>query len=138
MPDTPLYKKLGIKPGYSVLVLGAPEGYAERLGELPEGVNLLDKAPREGRVDVVHAFVRDAAELRKVAPEAIDALKPGGLLWFSYPKKSSKLNTDLDRDSSWAPLTDAGLRIVTAISVDDTWTGLRFRPVSDVKSSRKS
>ena len=62
------------------------------------------------------------------------ALKLGGLLWFSYPKKSSKVETDITRDVGWDALGSTGLRPVTQVAIDDTWSALRFRPVVDVKS----
>jgi len=136
VPDTPLWKKLGIKPGYCVLVLNAPAGYETLLGDFPEGVELSTEVSGDGQFDVVHAYVSSRSDLDRLAEPAMSNLKPGGALWFSYPKKSSKVKTDMDRDNNWEPLTGAGLRVVTAISIDDTWSGLRFRPVSDVKSSK--
>ena len=82
----------------------------------------------------MQTFVRNKAEVDSSAEKAIAALKPGGLLWFSYPKKGSKVVTDITRDVGWDVLGSAGLRPVTQVAIDDTWSALRFRPIADVKS----
>ena len=72
------------------------------------------------------------AELEALAPEAIRAIKHDGLLWISYPKRSSKVKTDIARDVGWDVVAQAGLRPVTQGSVDETWSALRFRLVEVV------
>ena len=128
MPDTPLVKKLVIKPHYSMLLLNAPEGYREQLGTLPEGVEVFTQG--KGPFDVVHLFVQQKAELEDKAPAAIGAVKPDGLLWISYPKKTSKVSSDLSRDVMWQVVIKFGWQAVTQISIDDVWSALRFRPAS--------
>jgi hypothetical protein len=63
-----------------------------------------------------------------MAPSALSAVVDNGLLWFAYPKKSGPLKSDLSRDSGWEPLFEAGFDSVAQISIDETWTGFRFRP----------
>lgn len=126
-----LIKKLGIKPGYKLLILNAPENYLSLLGELPDGTSLAT-AP-DGTYDFVQLFVRNAADLNQHAMTAINALKPGGILYFSYPKLSSKVESDLNRDEGWDVVRKAGWDTVRAVSIDDTWSGIRFRPAGDVK-----
>lgn len=89
MAESSLIKKLGIKPGQKILILNAPEGYMQTLGTLPEGAETETKA--EGKYDFVLVFVHNKADVDNYATTAIQPLKPGGLLWFSYPKKSSKV-----------------------------------------------
>ena len=67
-------------------------------------------------------------ELAKLGPKAVGAVEYDGLLWISYPKKSSKVKTDLTRDVLWELMSDTGLRPVTQVSVDSTWSAMRFRP----------
>jgi hypothetical protein len=119
-----------IKPGRRLLLLNAPDGYLSQLQPLPEGVELI-QAP-EGTVEAVHLFVKDRAELEQHAATAINAVKPGGLLWMSYPKKSSKVKTDLTRDIGWDVVTDVGWTGIAQVSIDDTWSAIRFRPAEDV------
>lgn len=128
MPDTPLATKLGIKPGMTLLILDAPDGYRTRLDPLPEGVQIGTIALPGGLFDLVQVFVRSKADVDRHAAGALAALKPGGLLWFGFPKKSAKLQTDVSRDSGWDALHAAGWEIVSVIAIDDTWSAGRFRP----------
>ena len=97
------------------------------LGPLPDDVDLTDSA--EGILDLVHLFVNDVAELERFGPVAIESARYDGLLWLSYPKRSSKVETDLTRDKGWEVVSQAGLRPVTQVSVNETWSALRFRPI---------
>ncbi len=130
MSQTSLVKKLGIRPGQRVLILNAPDGYVELLTELPEGVELSHS--REGTFDFVHLFVKDSTELDAFRPAAMDAVEYDGLLWISYPKRSSKVQTDLTRDVLWELMKGTGLRPVSQVSVDAVWSALRFRPEEKV------
>jgi hypothetical protein len=136
MAETTIVKKLGIKPGYKLLILNAPEGYLKTLGALPEGVEV--KTDLQGTFDAVQLFVYSKADVDQLAPAAIKAVKVGGLLWISYPKKSSKIKTDINRDFGWDVVHKAGLEGVSLISIDDTWSAMRFRPASEVKSKKNS
>jgi len=126
MLDTTLIKKLGIKPGQRILILDAPEGYVEALGPLPAGAEIVQAS--DGSFDIVQLFVKNKAELDRSAPAAAQAVRPGGLLWISYPKRSSKTQTDLTRDVGWDVIDRLGLEGVSLISIDDVWSAARFKP----------
>lgn len=130
MTISALSRKLQIKPNHRVLLLGAPEGHAASLEPLPEGATIATAA--RGTFDVVHLFVRQARDLEKSAPKAIAAVKEGGLLWISYPKKTSGVETDLTRDVGWKVVEDAGWGGVAQVAIDDTWSALRFKPEATV------
>ena len=136
MAETALTKKLRIKAGQRILILNAPDAYVKSLGRLPGEVAL--EPGVDGKFDFVQAYVHNRADADAIGPTAIRALKPGGLLWFSYPKRSSGVETDISRDSGWESVRSAGLRPVSQVSIDDTWSALRFRPVEDVKPPRGS
>ncbi len=125
-----LQKKLRVQPGLRMLILNAPEGYMETLGPLPEGAHV--ETEPTGTFEWGQAFVRDVAELRLLAPQARDAVNYDGLLWISYPKKSSKIGTDISRDVAWEVMKEFGLRPVFQVSIDETWSALRFRPTEQV------
>ena len=129
MAETSLVKKLNIKPGYKVLILNAPQGY--QLGELPEGVETSTNA--SGKYDLVQLFVYNRSDIEQKAQAAMQAVKPGGLMWFTYPKKSGKIKTDISRDVGWNTVAEVGWEPVTQIAIDDTWSALRFRPLSEIK-----
>ena len=63
----------------------------------------------------------------------MQAVKAGGLLWFTYPKKTAKIKADITRDTGWESVRAAGWRPVTQIAIDETWSALRLRPESEVK-----
>ena len=130
MSITPLAMKLRIQPGQRIMVMNAPPGYLEKLGNLPEDVQLLDEPAEE--LDLLHLFVRNIAELDELGSSAIKSVKFDGILWISYPKKSSKVKTDISRDVGWEIMAENGLRPVTQISIDETWSALRFRPQEQV------
>lgn len=135
MAETPLAKKLGMKAGHRVLVLNAPDGYLQLLEPLPEGVEVATSGG--GAFDLVQVFVRGKGEIDSHARRALEAVKPGGLLWFSYPKKSSKVKTDINRDVGWESVTNEGWENIAQVSIDDTWSAGRFRPSGDVRSGRR-
>jgi hypothetical protein len=130
MVKATLAKKLRIQPGHRVLILNSPPGFLESLGDLPEGVKVSESP--SGKFDFVHLFVRNSAQLNDQVPAAIEAVEYDGLLWISYPKQSSKVETDLTRDVLWELMAVTGLRPVTQVSIDKVWSALRFRPAERV------
>ncbi|GJG88899.1 hypothetical protein tb265_40800 [Gemmatimonadetes bacterium T265] len=137
-----LAKKLLVKPGAVVRVIAAPAGYAGVLDPLPAGATRIDApaggagaddggAPSEGAppADVVLAFAHDAAELARLAPGALAALRPGGALWVAYPKGGAKTGTDLTRDRLHDALEGPhGWTGVSLVALDACWSAMRFRP----------
>ena len=77
-------------------------------------------------------FVNNIEELKRFGSEMVRSVKYDGYLWFSYPKKNSGVKTDINRDTGWNVLSEAGLRPVTQISIDEVWSALWFRPVVEV------
>lgn len=130
MGATDLIKKLRIQAGQRALILNAPEGYIQGLGELPEGATASQVAG--GEFDFVQLFVKSIAELQEQGPLAIQAVKYDGLLWICYPKQTSGIKTDINRDTGWGVIQAAGLRPVTQVAIDETWSALRFRPAERV------
>jgi len=110
-------------------ILNAPDGYREVLGSLPDGVTVCTSA--DGVYDLVRLFVRSVAELNQHFAAAKNAVKEGGMLWISYPKKTGKIKTDITRDVGWDVAYDAGWGGVSPISIDDTWSAMRFKPGVD-------
>lgn len=130
MSSKPVSKKLRLGEGDSVLVLNGPGDYREILESVPEGV-VISEEPN-GELDFVHLFASNRADLDRYIDVALDAVTYDGLLWVSYPKGSSKVETDINRDSIWELLKEKGIRPVTQVSVDSTWSALRFRPAEMV------
>jgi hypothetical protein len=134
--DAALVSKLQIRPGSRLLLLDAPEGYRVRIDPLPGG-GTIDEAPEPGaEYDAIHLFCRDSVSLASLAPAALAAYRPGGVLLVSYPKGGAKAGTDLNRDAGWGPLSTAGFRPVRQVAIDDSWSALRWRRVEEVASAR--
>jgi hypothetical protein len=122
-PATSLAKKLLLKPGHRAALVNAPAGFAKRLEPLPAGASVAEGAGPGN--DLVLAFAKDSTELVRVASSAARIVKPDGLLWICYPKGGK---SDLSRDLLWDILSREGLSGVTLVSVDQTWSAMRFRP----------
>ena len=135
MANSSLLKKLQIKSGQRIAIINPPQGYLDELGPLPERTKLAKRVT--GTFDLVHLFVKNVAELNKLAPKAIRAVRPDGILWISYPKASSQVETDITRDAGWDVVRQAGLRPVTQIAINEVWSALRFRPIEQVGKTKR-
>ena len=122
--DTPLVKKLGIKPGAVMHTVNAPLHYADLLGELPEDVKTT-KSARPG-ADFIHIFVTNEADLSAALPKAQAALKKDGMIWVSWPKKASKVETDINEQTLRDILLPLNLVDIKVVAVDEVWSGLKF------------
>ena len=126
MDASGLARKLGLKPGMTVLLKNVPPDFSVALSKSAEGIKLSQTSAK--KANCVIAFVRSKADVEATAPAAFSAIEEDGLLWFAYPKKSSSIKSDLSRDTGWGPVFAAGFDSVAQISIDETWTGFRFRP----------
>ena len=122
---TPLLKKLGIKPDYRVILQNEPKLYLEWLSPLPEGVAVIKKSVKDD-IDFVHLFVLQRSAFEKQFILFKKNLKKNGMMWISWPKKSSKVSTDLDENIIREFGLANGLVDVKVCSVDDVWSGLKF------------
>src|SRR5512133_2384225 len=129
MTENPLAKKLKLMPGQRAALIGAPVDYSTELSPLPAGVELLDSVDHlDGAFDWLQLFVRNSTELAERLPGVRRALKPTGLLWITFPKGSSKIQTDLTRDKGWEKVEQFDLKWVTLISLNETWSAFSLRP----------
>jgi hypothetical protein len=128
-----LSKKLQIKPGKHWLLFNAPANYLTIFEPLPDEV-FISYEPT-GNFDGIQLFIKNAAELSSSLEVLKPILKPDTIFWVTYPKKSSRMDSGLEMMGSWDELTNSGLRIVTSVSVNETWTALRFKPVELTKLS---
>ena len=120
----PLSQKLGLKPGFCIFVDGAPSDYRKLVGAWPEGATLVKQA--KPPLDAVHLFATDAKGLAARLRRYREAIAPDGMIWVSWPKKTSGVSTDLSdvvvRDTA-LPL---GLVDIKVCAVDEIWSGLKF------------
>ena len=119
---TPLPKKLGIKPGHRVLLLGAPDGF--ELGELPDGVKLVRTA--HGEADVILSFHLERADLERRMPALRTTMVQNAGLWIAWPKKASKVPTDLTENVVRELALANALVDNKVAAIDHVWSGLRL------------
>ena len=126
MSESPLAKKMKLKSGLKASVINAPENYMDDLRH-----DAAISPTLNGKFDWIQIFVRNKAELEALAPKAVKALKPESMLWISFPKGTSKIQSDLTRDQGWEVLRDLDLKWINLISVNGTWSAFSLRPYKE-------
>ena len=121
---TPLSKKLGIKPGTRVRVTGAPRDYPSLLEPLPADVHVSSRISKD--LDIWHLFAHRKTALQKMLPEALQSIKQDGAIWVSWPKRASKVPTDITEDTVRDVALPLGLVDVKVCAVDAVWSGLKL------------
>jgi len=123
---TPLLKKLGIQPGMSIALLGAPSGFAETLGPLPEGVTPRTALRAGQPVELIVAFISRRKDLETRLGRFLTSLPPNGVLWVAWPKKSSMVPTDMTQDVVRDVVLPTGWVDTKVCAIDSTWSGLKL------------
>ncbi|MCH8621882.1 DUF3052 domain-containing protein [Undibacterium sp. TS12] len=121
---TPLAKKLGIQAGNHVLVRNAPPDYPELLAPLPEQVHFEKKA--SSMTDLVHLFTNQKAVLIKELAVYKPCLRSDAIIWVSWPKKASKLPTDITEDVIREVILPLGYVDIKVCAVNNIWSGLKI------------
>ncbi len=122
---TPLPRKLGIKEGSRLALVGAPDAFLESaLAPLPDQVELRSRV--RGPLDVIVFFTKSRAELERRFGKLAAALDPAGALWIAWPKRASGVPTDLTEDTLREVGLPQGLVDTKVCAIDETWSGLRF------------
>jgi hypothetical protein len=120
----PLAQKLGIKPAHKVVTIGAPAGYRKLLAPLPKGVSFATEATVAE--PFVHLFVTKRQALEKELKRLRRLIADTGVLWASWPKKSSGVTTDITEDVIREVCLPLGFVDVKVCAVDETWSGLKL------------
>ena len=123
---TPLPRKLGLKPGARLGLVGAPANFASTLGELPPGVAAKVVSAGKMPFDVIVCFAPTMAEVARRLPALKQRLDPAGGLWMAWPKKTSGVATDVKENDLRAIGLAVGLVDNKVCAIDDVWSGLRF------------
>jgi hypothetical protein len=121
---TPLSKKLGFKAGLRISAPGAPPNYRKLLAPLPDGIEFQARVGKT--TDLVHVFTTSKAELEKKLVAWLGMLGPDAVIWVSWPKKASKLPTDITEDTIRAVALPMGLVDIKVCAVDETWSALKL------------
>jgi hypothetical protein len=123
---TPLAKKLGIGEGDEIAVIGAPEPFEVTLGELPDVASLHTDLADDARYDVILAFVTERAELEAELPRLRARMAPACGLWIAWPKRASRLPTDMTDQVVRDVALPTGLVDNKVCAIDETWSALRL------------
>ncbi len=136
---TPLFKKLQLPPTLDeVLILNEPDGFCKEL-ECLKDVIVKESLIQVSEVDFAIVFVMEKKQIENRIETVYPKLVGDAILWFAYPKKSSKkYTTEITRDHGWGVLGDYNLEPVRQVSIDEDWTALRFRKVSFIKKMTRS
>ena len=125
MSDKSIVQRMFIKPGYTLVILNAPQRYLEKIGDLPENVTI--RTNLVSGAEFIQFFTKSQAELKENYPALKHALKGDGSLWVTYPKGTSKVGTDINRDIIWKIGEEFGLKPVAMVSIDSIWVSLRMK-----------
>lgn len=125
MSNKSIAEKLLIKPGLSVLLVNPFEGYLDLLGLLTE--NTVHFNETSNPVDIIQLFVKSHKELEEFLPNLKSSLKPGGMIWVTYTKGTSKLAGDIHRDTINVYAKSLGMEGIAIISIDKDWSALRLK-----------
>ncbi|MFA0962551.1 hypothetical protein AB9P05_12170 [Roseivirga sp. BDSF3-8] len=120
-----LFKKLRLKHLSGALIVNGPAEIQKLLSEA-------HTLPGKSKFPFVLLFVHNKAELNKLFPQVATALDDEAVFWIAYPKKSSPLASDINRDTGWEPVHAAGYGPVSQVAIDHTWSALRFRPENNI------
>ena len=124
---TPLLRKLGIQPGWRLLVIEPPANYWELLGKLPAGTRVVaEDAADSMPLEFIHLFASSFAELERTLQTYQRRIVPHGMIWVSWPKKSSGIRSDLDENRIRELALQRKLVDVKVAAIDSTWSGLKL------------
>ena len=127
---TPLAKKLGIKPDFKIKLVNPPDNYFDLFTDLPGHLNFEDDS--NAKKDLIHFFTKQAEEYIRTLPLLKNEIKPNGIIWVSWPKKASKIITDITEDIIRNYAIKIGLVDIKVCAVDEIWSGLKLViPVKD-------
>lgn len=136
---TPLFKKLNYKDHKPIIVLNAPESFAAEMQQMEPLTPVLTDEAALVPASFIMAFVTRQTEVDHLAQLLTPLLQGDGILWFCYPKGSSKkYKCDFNRDTGWDVVAQSGMEPVRMVAIDADWSALRFRKVQHIKTMTRS
>ena len=132
---TPLFKKLNFKNFERIAVLNAPEEFEKELNEMMPFTTIDKAISSAAPYNFVLAFVKTDADITACAELMKENLADDVVLWFAYPKQSSKkYKSTINRDRGWSALGQLGYEPVRMVAIDNDWSALRFRNIKNIKN----
>jgi hypothetical protein len=131
-----LLEKLNYKGQKRISIINAEESFLNSISPDLKDVTVDTKIDPRYPYEFIIIFVKSVSEVELIAPVTIHNLMADGVLWFSYPKKTSKkYSSEIDRDHGWKALNDSGFHGIRLVAIDDDWSALRFRNKKYIKST---
>ncbi len=138
MAITPLFKKLNFKQHKEILILNHPSEFEASLNDMRDNTTIRTSIQAIGDIEFVLAFVTTRSEINAVTPLIDQKLKGDGVVWFAYPKGSSKkYKAEINRDNGWETLGKSGFEAVRQVAINDDWSAVRFRKVVFIKTMKR-
>jgi hypothetical protein len=136
---TPLFNKLNLKDQKEILVVNAPESFLKETAQIEKEVNVFQHPEKVKKTGFIIVFVTQQKDIDSLASVLAGKLDGDGLLWFCYPKGTSKkYKCDFNRDTGWQILGNLGFEGVRMIAIDEDWSALRFRRAEYIKTMKRS
>jgi hypothetical protein len=131
-----LLEKLNYKGQKRISVINADDAFLNLIVKEHNDIIIDQSIDPRYPYQFIIIFVKSASEVEMFAPVTIHNLMADGVLWFCYPKKTSKkYSSDIDRDHGWKVLNDSGLHGIRMVAIDEDWSALRFRNKKYIKST---
>ncbi|MCF6410361.1 DUF3052 domain-containing protein [Pseudalkalibacillus salsuginis] len=131
----PLLKKLNYKNQPEIWVIKAPAEFEAVMKEMAEEVTIIEDVISGNKIHFALVFAYEQADVAPFVDELLPQLEEDAVIWFAYPKKSSKrYSSDLSRDNGWQPLGNSGFEGVRQIAINEDWSALRFRHIDYIKT----
>jgi hypothetical protein len=131
-----LLEKLNYKGQQRIAILNPENSFLESI--TPDLANIIIDKEIDPRCpyNFILTFVKTVSDVEQMTPVILHNLTADGILWYCYPKKTSKIyKSDLTRDHGWKPLNDSGLYGIRMVSIDENWSAMRFRNIKYIKST---
>lgn len=122
--QTPLAKKLGIKPGFKIKIINPPDYYFTLFADMPEDLCILDNSKQ--KKNLIHYFATQANDLNKTVALLKEEIEANGIIWVSWPKKASKVSTDITENIIREAALRQGLVDIKVCAIDDIWSALKL------------
>lgn len=139
MTVTPLFKKLNFKQHKEILVINHPTEFEAELAAMKDCTIIKTDLKSITEIEFVLTFVKTQTEIDAITPLIDKKLKGDGIVWFAYPKGTSKkYKAEINRDKGWDLLGKSGFEAVRQVAVNDDWSAVRFRKVAFIKTMNRS
>jgi hypothetical protein len=134
-----VFKKMNFKDHKNIVVINAPQSFETNIAAIEGLTTFARDFKTGGEIDFILAFCTKQSEVDAVALKAAKILRGDGLLWYAYPKGTSKrYKCEFNRDNGWAVVGEQGFEPVRMVAIDEDWSALRFRKVAFIKTMTRS